>query len=108
MKRKVIIGLLGLFSVLLSIRGSTGLAAEANYDVDEQPVTFRLIEGKGAAVGGQGTHGGLADTGSFAQTMRGLLPNTNETRVLLISFIGALMVGVVFLILWRRRRDDET
>ncbi|WP_367377543.1 LPXTG cell wall anchor domain-containing protein [Enterococcus gilvus] len=36
-----------------------------------------------------------------------MLPKTNDTNLVLFSFIGTLLVGLVLLIFWKRRRKQD-
>ncbi|GMC01098.1 LPXTG cell wall anchor domain-containing protein [Enterococcus thailandicus] len=96
MKKRIIQSLMIVFGLFLFSSLDTFASEQPNFDMDEQQVTFRIVNEKNEQPGvidGNNNHS--------------LLPKTNETSVFILSFIGTLFIGVVFLIFWLRRRRDE-
>ena len=96
--------------------GTSVLASEqSNVTSDEQSVIFRLIDKnpKVAHDDHLSPRKGLSSIKKGAPTIVifgkrwHMLPKTNDTNLVLLSFIGTLLVGLVLLIFWRRRRKQD-
>lgn len=96
MKKRIIQSLMIVFGLLLFSSLDTFASEQPNFDIDEQQVTFRIVNGKNTQpgeIGGNNSHS--------------LLPKTNETRAFMLSFVGTLFIGIAFLVFWLRRREAE-
>lgn len=80
---------------------STVFAEQDNFSMDEKPLVFRIIDKTGEE---KPTDDGVSDaSGSNSQ-----YPQMGEVRTLSLSFLGTLVIGAeLFMILWRRRENDE-
>lgn len=111
------ISLLLLLLVVLFCGGKRSVAAEQeNITSDEKQVVFRLVDqpAKGfikertpPARSTQSPQGQQPAASPATGKREGLLPKTNDTTMLLLSFLGTLLVGLVLLIWWKRRREQD-
>lgn len=107
--------LLILLFGFLFFYGTKALASEQpNFDSDEKTVVFHLDNSKGGGSNKQTQSGFSQNGGAFSNKQPSsqnwsMLPKTNDTKMMLLSFIGTLLVGLVLLILLgKRRKQDET
>ncbi|MDA3973168.1 LPXTG cell wall anchor domain-containing protein [Enterococcus thailandicus] len=96
MKKRIIQSLIMVLGLLAFSSLNVFASEQTNFDMDEQQVTFRIINEQNEQVDGAGEN-----------NSHSLLPKTNETSIFVLSFVGALFIGLAFLIFWWRRRRDE-
>lgn len=93
---KKIISLLMVIGSLFFL-GSTAFAEQGNFSQDKQPVTFELISAQPPKTGASLNPG---QSGS-------LLPHTGEVTTVSLAFLGAFILGLLWLLLVKRRNQHE-
>lgn len=120
MDKKKGILLVLLFGILFFNGTKTFALDQPNFDSEEQTVVFHLIEEKGGNAfmdkqpSSDPNQKNEASSSEYAfnkkqsifQRWR-MFPRTNDTKLLILSFIGTLFVGLAFLILWSKRRESD-
>lgn len=92
--------IVSIVTVLFSLvfLSPTAFAEQNNFSEDEKPIVFELIKKNDQNAGS--VQPNKKDSVSH-------YPKTGEVKTMIFSFLGSLLLGLIFIIFLKRRSEDE-